>query len=565
MQVGLGCMRLSTAEDRDELRARQVIEGALSAGVRLFDTAPSYGRGEHELGHNELLLARALAPHKDLHPDIVVVTKAGLTRRGTTWVPDGRRKAIEASAQASAERLGAPLDVLLLHTIDPAVPLATSVRALEALRVEGLARAIGISNVTRTQLEEALSLAELTYLEVAFSVFDDGAERSGVLALAEERGLIVLAHTPLGGPKGARRLSRVPVLAELAARHGASAAQVALAYVGARGLVALVGATREASIRELGTLPSLSRQEREAIAARDQPGAHAQSSSVEVVLLVGTQGAGKTTATQEFEAAGYLVLSRDARGGTLSGLAKELAARLAGSASSEAPLTGVVIDGTYGTRAQRAEIVRVARRAGAKVRAVSFEVALPVAQANVVRRIVRALGRLPTPEELRRSKDPRVVPPRALFQYARAFEPLADDEGFASIEKRVFSRRAEGTRSGLAIAAAAFADGAEVDRELAESKPDRVLVYGWAPSTKEEDALRARVEARLNPSARIALCPHGEGPPICWCRPPLPGLVAAWIEEEDIDVTRSRLLGASRIDRTLAAAVGLPLREPASP
>ena len=60
LRIGLGCMRLSTAADRDEERALATIAAAVEAGVTLFDTAHSYGRDESELGHNEALLARAL-------------------------------------------------------------------------------------------------------------------------------------------------------------------------------------------------------------------------------------------------------------------------------------------------------------------------------------------------------------------------------------------------------------------------------------------------------------------------------------------------------------------------
>lgn len=553
-------MRLSTGPSasggpsaRDEARSRAVIEAALDVGVRLFDTAPSYALDERELGHNERLIASCLRDRGIV--DATVVTKAGLTRRGTAWIPDGRRKAIEASAEASCARLGRPLDVLLLHTVDPAVPLATSVRALEGLRQQGIAKAIGLSNVSRTQLDEALTLAELSYVEVALSVFDDHALKSGVVARAQARGLTVLAHTPLGGPKRAKHWAAAPrdagdALHAIAQDHRHPPASIAIAYLVGLGVVPLVGATRPETARALGAIPVLSDDERRRIAERHVPEVVSGGSAKDLVLLVGIQGAGKSTTTEALRSEGHAVMSRDARGGTLSGLAKELASTLAGWASDEDAPRGVVIDGTYGTRAQRAEIVAVAQRAGSSVRAIHLNTDPRVAQANVVQRIVRALGRLPTPEELRRSKDPRIVPPRALFQYVRAFEPLEASEGFASIETRAFERRQSGALRGLEISPPAL-------ERAGALAADRVLVYGWAP---RDEARRAQLEARaasFGVPFEVALCPHGEGPPICWCRPPLPGLVAAWVELNDVDVARSTLVGAGPIDRAIARGVGL--------
>ncbi len=540
--VGLGCMRLSTDTSRDEGRAHEVLREALALGITLLDTAPSYALGDHELGHNERLIAEVI----DGRADVCVVTKAGVTRWGTAWRTDGRRKQIEASAEASAARLKRPLDVLLLHAVDPAVPLATSVRALEGLRAAGLARAIGICNVSRAQLSEALDHGALTHLQVPLSLHDRSAERSGVVALARERGLTVLAHTPLGGPSRASKLARDPVLAAVGDAHGASAAQVAIASLIAEGVVPLVGATRIESIRELAHARSiaLSAPERERIAQRNQIAVSALRRPVEVVLLVGSQGSGKSSSLEALEP-GTPVLSRDVRGGTLSGLAKELASVL----SSPEPPARIVLDNTAGTRAQRALFVEVARRAGARVIARAHFVDAPIAQANVARRIVRTLGALPEPEALKRSKDPRIVPPQALFRYARELEAPSLDEGFDAIDEVPFVRRPSGHASGTAIAVGAL----DRVRDLPDGP---LLIFGWSPDG--EAALRASIAAKLDSAdAEIALCTHGAGPPVCWCRPPLPGLVASWIERAAIDVSRSRLIGSGPIDRTIAAGCGL--------
>jgi aryl-alcohol dehydrogenase-like predicted oxidoreductase len=81
LRIGLGCMRLSTDEDRDAERARQTITAAAAAGITVFDTAHAYGRDETELGHNERVLAGAL---RGCGGDRTarIVTKGGMTRPG---------------------------------------------------------------------------------------------------------------------------------------------------------------------------------------------------------------------------------------------------------------------------------------------------------------------------------------------------------------------------------------------------------------------------------------------------------------------------------------------------
>jgi hypothetical protein len=215
----------------------------------------------------------------------------------------------------------------------------------------------------------------------------------------------------------------------------------------------------------------------------------------------------------------------------------------------------VVIDNTHPSRKDRATLLGAAR--GARARAIWLDVPMRIAQANAARRAVEVLGRLPTPDELRASKDPRIVPPRALFGFARAFEAPAEDEGFVAIERRGFVRAPSGTRPGVAIAARALASLA--GELLIRAQREPVLIYGWAP---HGEAWRAAAEARGLTHATIAVCPHGEGPPICWCRPPLPGLVVAWLVEADVDPARSLLLGDPRTDAPIAEGTGMAFAAP---
>ena len=150
LRVGLGCMRLSTDEDRDEERALATIAAAAGAGMTVFDTARAYGTGGRAR-HNERLLARALRAC-GAAATARIVTKGGMTRAGGGWVPDGRAKSIRADCEASLAALdGLPIDLYLLHAPDPRTPWRTSLRALARLAEEGLVRRVGVANVNRAR------------------------------------------------------------------------------------------------------------------------------------------------------------------------------------------------------------------------------------------------------------------------------------------------------------------------------------------------------------------------------------------------------------------------------
>ena len=189
-------MRLSTDEGREEERALATIAAAAASGVTVFDTARAYG-------DNEQLVARALRGC-GAAATARIVTKGGMTRSGAAWIPDGRAKAILADCEASLVALdGLPIDLYLVHAPDPRTPWRTSLRALARLADEGLVRRVGVANVNRGQLDEALELAPVAAVQVALGPFDDRALRGGVVARCAERSIALIAHSPLGGPRRA--------------------------------------------------------------------------------------------------------------------------------------------------------------------------------------------------------------------------------------------------------------------------------------------------------------------------------------------------------------------------
>jgi aryl-alcohol dehydrogenase-like predicted oxidoreductase len=335
-------MRLSTDADRDEEQALATVAAAAGAGITVFDTARAYGLGEDELGHNERLLARAL---RGCGADVTarIVTKGGMARPAGAWVPDGRAKAIRADCEASLEALdGLPIDLYLLHAPDPRTPWRTSVRALTRLLDEGLVSHVGLANVNRGQLDEALELAPVAAVQVALSVVDDQALRGGVVERCAETGLALIAHSPLGGPRRAPGLARRAVLREVAEAHDSTPAEIALAWLLGLGpnVIAIPGARRPETASSAARAASLElgAGERERLVA--PPAVRAASPTAhtaEVVLVMGIPGAGKSRVAQTYGAHGHVRLNRDERGGTLRALADELEAALASGGAAARP------------------------------------------------------------------------------------------------------------------------------------------------------------------------------------------------------------------------------------
>jgi aryl-alcohol dehydrogenase-like predicted oxidoreductase len=559
-------MRLSTDESRDEEVALATIAAAADAGVTVFDTARAYGRGEAELGHNERLLASAL---RDCGAEATarIVTKGGMARTGGAWIPDGRAKAIRADCEASLAALdGLPIDLYLVHAPDPRVPWRTSVRALARLVDEGLVRRVGVSNVNRGQLDEALELAPVAAVQVALSPFDDSAVRGGVVERCAEAGVAVVAHSPLGGPRRAGGLARRSELADVAEARGATPAEVALAWLLgiSPAVVAIPGARRPETARSAAraAMLVLGRGERAALdrafgRTRQAQGKQAPAADgAEVVVVMGIPGAGKARVANDYVARGYLRLNRDERGGTLRELADELDEQL----SSGVRL--VVLDNTYLTRASRSYVVEAAGRHGVPTRCIWLDTPLAQAQVNMVERILDRLASLPTPDELKglARREPGLLPPTSQMRTLRELEPPSPDEGFADVEQVAFTRRPPSRRGRAGV----FVAAAVLNQEGWEAALDQVdrgaphLLFDWIPDGTLDTlaAAAARLAAEVTGPVESALCPHPAGPPTCWCRPPLPGLPLAFARAHGVDPARSILIGTSPAHRTLATTLG---------
>jgi len=237
-RLGFGSMRFTgrgiwgEPGDRDECIA--VARRAVDLGVQFIDTADSYG--PHVA---EEILREALHPYPD---DIVIATKAGLTRNGpdvvdtdsgpkrlgpAAWPPVGRPEYLRQQVLMSMRRLRVDqIDLLQLHRVDPKVPLADQIGELKALQDEGKIREIGMSQCTVAQLEEARRIADIVSVQSRFNVIDRSATE--MLEVCERDGIAFIPWAPVaqGGLADAHE-----ALADIARAHGSSVGQVAIAWL----------------------------------------------------------------------------------------------------------------------------------------------------------------------------------------------------------------------------------------------------------------------------------------------------------------------------------------------
>lgn len=205
----------------DRQKSAAVLRAAVDQGVTLIDTADNYGPGVAEE-----LVAEALHPYRD---DLVIATKGGVVRTSdSAWHIAGRPEELRAMCEASLRRLRTDrIDLYQLHRLDPQVPMAEQLGALDALRREGKIRYIGLDTLTADQLEQALSLTGIASVQNRFNLLDRSSD--AVLKVCEAHGLAFLPWFPLAN--GALTGEDAAALAGVAERHGATRGQIALAWL----------------------------------------------------------------------------------------------------------------------------------------------------------------------------------------------------------------------------------------------------------------------------------------------------------------------------------------------
>ena len=250
--LGFGCWPIAGyADELEDGRAEATVHAALDAGIRFFDTARAYCP-DGDTGYGERQLAAALRAWDGDRDEAVVATKVVSSRDDAgRWVRDGRPATVRAWAQEACHNLEVDhLDLLQSHAVDPDVPWAETVGALADLRDEGLAREVGISNVSAAQVREAVGITDVATVQN-----ESNASRvdHDVLEVCAELGITYLPYSPFGGPGAASRLGhRHPALQTVADRHGVSPHRVCLAWLRSLDDVVLPipAATRPATIRD---------------------------------------------------------------------------------------------------------------------------------------------------------------------------------------------------------------------------------------------------------------------------------------------------------------------------
>jgi hypothetical protein len=282
-------------------------------------------------------------------------------------------------------------------------------------------------------------------------------------------------------------------------------------------------------------------------------------------LIMGLPAAGKSSLARTFVDQGYSRINRDDQGGSLRGLLPSVH-RLC-----EAGRSRIVLDNTYVSRKSRAALIQAAAGVGLPVRCIWLATTVEDAQVNAAWRMVSRFGRLLGPDEMKRTvkRDVSAFPPSVQFRYKRDLEPPELAEGFSRVDIVPFERRREEAYKNRALIV--WCDGGvprgDVLRRYA-SDGWRVLGLGWQPGIADKNVSHGEVEAGyrrvregLGLEMDILYCPHGGGPPVCWCRKPLPGLGVVFINRYKLDPAECIYVGAGPQDPGFARRLGFQYRD----
>ena len=223
-RLGFGAMRITGpgiwGEPADRAECVAVLRRAVELGVDFIDTADSYGPGT-----SEEIIAEALHPYAD---NVLVATKAGLTRSGPNqWAPVGRPAYLRQQAELSLRRLKLErIELFQLHRIDAEVPLADQIGELKALQDEGKIGAIGLSEVSVSQIKAAREVAEIATVQNLYNLTNRQSE--DVLRYCESEGIGFIPWYPIAAGDLAKPGGAVD---HVVRATGATPSQVALAWL----------------------------------------------------------------------------------------------------------------------------------------------------------------------------------------------------------------------------------------------------------------------------------------------------------------------------------------------
>jgi len=222
-RLGFGAMRITGQGiwgwPPDRARSKDLLRRVVELDIDLIDTADAYGPET-----SEYLIAEALVPYPDR---LVIATKGGLVRGGPgSWVSDGRPEHLERAVANSLRRLQRErIDLYQLHTIDEDVPVKESLGALERMQKAGKIRHVGVSNFRVEHLERAREIVEVVTVQNRYNLAD--RKHEPVVDYCTEHGIGFIPWFPLSTGD----LARDDRLRTIAERYGATASQIALAWL----------------------------------------------------------------------------------------------------------------------------------------------------------------------------------------------------------------------------------------------------------------------------------------------------------------------------------------------
>lgn len=608
--MGLGLLRLSTDARPPESDAIGVIHHALDHGIRLLDTADSYCLHDKEAHYGEHLARKALQQWAGPRDEVRVVTKVGFARPKGKWVPDGEPEHIRKRVEGSLRALGGDtIFLLLLHINDPKTPFEQTLEELAKLQHEGKVLHLGLSNTSIAEVRQAERYFSVRAIQNELSVIDRSSATEGLVELAKQLAIPFLAYRPLGGHAKVDNLLKNRAVKPIAARHSIRPHEAALASLIDLGapVIPLFGATKTESIdsclraravpfddvdraaltkskisfaptpeARFAVTPIIEPSTTQPVAVTEGP-----TDGPDVVIIMGVQGAGKSSEVDRYTERGYVRLNRDLLGGGLDSLVPKLCELLSSGQ------TRVILDNTYPTQVSRYPVIHAASSFGVPVRCRYIATSIDDAYINVVQRILGRYDRLLGPDDLKElaKTDPNLPPPGAMVRWAACFEPPTVAEGFSSVEVIPFVRRVDPTHvhKGLLL---------DVDGTLRKTRsgenypkaPDDIEILpgrrealtrwveqgyslffvsnqsGIASESVSQQAVDAcfsrTVELLGLPVADIAYCPHPAFPVGCFCRKPLPGLGVSLMHKHKLAREHLVMVGDLRSDQGFAKAIG---------
>lgn len=271
--VGLGCMGMTQIAGADiygkadEAEAIATIHRSLELGGNFLDTADLYGPL-----HNERLIAKAIKGNRDQY---LIATKFGFEiddQEQLTWQFNGRPDYVKRAAERSLKNLGTDyIDLYYLHRLDPNTPIEETVGAMADLVKEGKVGYIGLSEVSSATIRKAHQVHPLSAVQTEYSLFERTVEEAGILDTLQELGIGFVAYSPLGrgfisgdikspddfpaddfrrgiprfqGEAFYKNIELVHELTKLADEKGIKPSQLAIAWVAAKGFLAIPGTKR---------------------------------------------------------------------------------------------------------------------------------------------------------------------------------------------------------------------------------------------------------------------------------------------------------------------------------